>query len=242
MLLPTDSTDTRHHRRITDRALLRAAALVALAVALGACAARSPHPAPITHPTPAGALRWSPAFRDTIPLWIDSAVTAAGWHPALVAEVAAAAAEWSTADMPVHFQRVAEPDAAAVRVRWRRWQPGTCRGTTRRWVNARGEIVGAEVTIVLAPKLAAQVSAAPVLRAIALHELGHALGLPHDSDERAIMYQSVGPLAVTERDRGALRSAYGVALPPWSVAAAAAAATPAAPSDDRRGAAGVDHR
>jgi predicted Zn-dependent protease len=221
MPLYTASMDVRHPARAsgTARPHLHPLAVLLLVAALAACATGSPRRELATGATPAGALRWSPAFRDTIPLWIDTAATIAGWRPELVDVVAAAAAEWSGAEMPVHFQRVSEEAGASVRVHWRRWQPGTCRGTTRWWVNARGEIVGADVTIVLAPSFTAQLSPAAVLHAIALHELGHALGLPHDADERAVMYHSVGPLALTGRDRAALRSAYRTPVAAWSVAA-----------------------
>jgi predicted Zn-dependent protease len=223
-----DSMDVRHPARTggTARPHLHPAAVLLLVAALAACATGSPRSAAHTaaggRATPAGALRWSAAFRDTIPIWIDTAAAIAGWRPELVDVVAAAAAEWSGADMPVHFQRVHEEAGASVRVHWRRWQPGKCRGETRWWVNARGEIVGADVAIVLAPSFTAQLSPAAVLRAIALHELGHALGLPHDADEEAIMYHSTGPLALTARDRDALRSAYGAPRLPRSVAAGSA--------------------
>ena len=109
---------------------------------------------------------------------------------------------------------MALPTAGAdVRVHWRPWRteaPDAERGATTWATNARGELVGADVVIVLAPGPRRPPSPTCELRAIALHEMGHALGLPHVPSRDAIMYwQTGGPLTLTARDRAALRAAYG---------------------------------
>jgi hypothetical protein len=205
--------ETRRSSRVAA-ALARAGGVVvcgvAVAALLAACASR-----PRISSAPAdGPLRWTPALGGTIALWVDPAASAPGWRPELVAVVTDAAAAWSAAGAPIRFRVVDSADRADVRVRWRHWQRGTTRGTTSRWVTARGEIAGADVVIVLAPGPRRQLSNPEVLRAIALHELGHALGLPHDLARSTVMRPSVDATALTERDRDALRAIYGAAPTP----------------------------
>jgi hypothetical protein len=153
-------------------------------------------------------LRWTPGHRDTLALWIDSAfVSTPGWRPALVGVVDDAARVWRDAGGPIRFVRAADAANADVRVHWRRWQEGPARGATTWATNARGELVGADVTIVLAPGPRQPPSPACVVRAIALHELGHALGLPHDPSPDAVMFWQTGRLDLTDRDRAAIRAA-----------------------------------
>jgi hypothetical protein len=181
-----------------------------LAVLLSACVtARPPAAAPAPRSVGNAPVRWTPARGGAITLWVDSSVGTPGWRPEFSRLVADAADAWSTVGAAVHFQRVDLPDHADVRVRWRRWEPGPERGATTRWVNTRGEMISVDVVIVLAPGPARPVSSPSQLRAIALHELGHALGLPHDPSHAAIMYRDVGPLALSDRDRDALRASYG---------------------------------
>jgi hypothetical protein len=170
-----------------------------------------PRDAAVRRPAPSvdAPERWTRAFNGTIGLWIDSTGATPGWRPEFVRLAEQAAAMWNEAGAPIRFVRVASSSEAQVLVHWRRWQPGALRGETTRQLNARGEILGADVTIVLAPGLARPVSPPTELRAIALHELGHVLGLSHDRSRSAIMSPRVGPSVLTDRDREALREVLG---------------------------------
>ncbi|HET7457854.1 MAG TPA: matrixin family metalloprotease [Gemmatimonadaceae bacterium] len=222
---------TNRSALLTTTAARRAAAICCL-IPLAACAAAttgtagSPRGSGVTvalsvHGAHAGAaaatttaivgpVLWTASHRDTLALWIDSTGATSGWSPQLVGMVTEAADAWRAAGSPLRFVRVADPASADVRVHWRRWDPGPSRGSTTWALNERGELVGADVTIVLSPGVRFAVSRPCELRAIALHELGHALGLPHDPSRDAVMYWQTGAApTLTEHDRAALRTAYG---------------------------------
>ena len=170
---------------------------------------------PLSRPAVHGgqqANRWAPTADGVIPLWVDSLPDMPGWSPELVALAYAAAGTWDTPGVPVRFARAAGPEAALVRVHWQHsvwWRGG---GVTQRAVSARGETIGADCWIVLVPRGAATAPTTAALRSVILHELGHALGLPHDVALLAVMHDGarIGAAMpdLTRRDRAALRALY----------------------------------
>ena len=218
--LPAPSPRSPRARR---RSALRMIPLLALVLAgAPACAPAGPRrmgpelaPRPLSRPAVRGgqqANRWAPTADGVIPLWVDSLPDTPGWSPELVALAYGAARAWETPGVPVRFARAASPEAALVRVHWQRsvwWRGG---GVTQRAVNARGETIGADCSIVLAPRGAAIAPTPAALRSVILHELGHALGLPHDVGLLAVMHDGarIGAAMtdLTRRDRAALRALY----------------------------------
>jgi hypothetical protein len=198
---------------------LATAALLALATAAAACAT-SPAPSlgsdparAISKPTRHGGLQaypWAQPNAGLVTLWVDSVPELVGWSPELVATAYDAARAWSTTGVPLRFERAFSADAADVRLHWRRNATWQGRGATQRTLNDRRETIAAECWVLLEVDGIAQTPGE--LRATVLHELGHALGLPHEGSAWAIMFDGTRaggtPEAPTARDRAALLALY----------------------------------
>ena len=137
--------------------------------------------APALQAQPALTPRW-PA-QAVIRVWLDPRTT----PPGAGAFVARALATWTrAAGSRFTLQKVAAPDAAQIRVRFA--QADGLYGETRPRVDrVTGVIVSADVLIVgdiAGDSLQQRI----VTYLTALHELGHALGLPHTREFEDIMY------------------------------------------------------
>ncbi len=145
-------------------------------------------------------------------------------NPALIVEVRAAVREWRAASHGMVLIDVTDTTGADVLVQFiERFDSasgssandsvGRTGLTLLEWTR-HGEVQHALVTLATAEPRGRRLDPAEA-RGIAMHELGHALGLPHSGDPGDIMYPTVRRPALSARDRATIALLYS--LPPGSL-------------------------
>jgi hypothetical protein len=164
-----------------------------------------------------GALsRWPRRVATPVRVWVDSAsaVRLRGWRASFPAKARGAFETWSSLDIPVRFVFVDDPAQAEVHLRWvERLDQESCGETT--WTtDAQGWMRRGDITLAMRASDGALQDETDI-RAMALHEVGHLLGLGHTADSTAIMAPWVAADELSSADRATIRLLY--ALPPGRV-------------------------
>lgn len=155
--------------------------------------------------------RWPDRTELPLAVWIQPRSDVPNWSASLVAAVADAFAVWEDTGIPVRFLFVDDALAADISVRWIDRFDEPISGTTAWSRNDGWWITDARVTLAVHQRHGPALDAEAV-RALALHEIGHVLGLDHASDSTYIMSPRVRVRALTSADRATVRRLYQ--LPP----------------------------
>jgi hypothetical protein len=158
--------------------------------------------------------RWPDRTSRPLRVWIQSADNLPDWNPVYVGQVRDAFTTWVGAGAPVPFTFVMDSSAGDVHVTWVDHFDEQISGKTMWARDDNWWIVDANIAIALHHNHGEPLDASAV-RAIALHEVGHLLGLDHCADTANIMTPRVRVRDLSPADIATMRLIYD--LPPGSV-------------------------
>lgn len=158
--------------------------------------------------------RWTDRVVEPLRVWVENDPALEGWNPEFEGQVRAAFEAWATVDIPMRFRFVRDSADAEVHVTWVERFHEPISGKTRWARDSRWWIVDGNITIALFHNTGPMLSATAI-HAIALHEVGHLLGLDHSQDPDNIMTPRVRVKTLSDADRATMRLLYS--LPPGAV-------------------------
>ncbi|HVH39102.1 MAG TPA: matrixin family metalloprotease [Gemmatimonadaceae bacterium] len=175
--------------------------------------------------------RWPDRRHAPMRIWVqEMPVTTVGYDARFPRLVRDAFSTWGDAGVPIHLSFVLDSARAEIHVRWVDKFENAMTGRTR-WVHDQHAwIVAGSIELALHQPDGSPLTADAV-RAIALHEVGHLIGLDHTVDASNIMSARVSVSELSEADRRTARLVYS--LPPGSLKGAAATAAPASSAPPR---------
>jgi hypothetical protein len=132
---------------------------------------------------------------------------AAGYTPRMAEFAREAFDRWEQTGVGVRFEVVPDSSEADVLVRWiDRFDFDRAGQTDLTW-DQLGRVRHATVSLALHTQNGTPLPEA-ALFAVAVHEAGHAIGLPHSADTSDVMYPATRTGTLTERDRRSIRVLY----------------------------------
>jgi hypothetical protein len=155
-------------------------------------------------------LRWRPRDAEPLRVWLAPAARVRDGGPALDAAVREAFATWSAAGAPVRVTWVLDSASADVPVTWVERFPDDDRVGVTHVRGLDGELVAGAIVLATHTRAGRPLDASWI-RAIALHEVGHLLGLPHSTNDSAsVMRPQAALRGLSRGDVGTMRLLYMV--------------------------------
>ena len=158
--------------------------------------------------------RWPERLATPVRVWVGASPTIEGWDDSYPERVRDAFDEWANLGIPVKFTFVRDSSDADVHVSWIDHFESPISGKTVWARDTKWWIVSANITLALHHN-AGELLDPKAIHAIALHEVGHLLGLDHTADTTNIMTARVRVRDLSEADRATMKLLYS--LPPGSL-------------------------
>lgn len=158
--------------------------------------------------------RWPNRQTRPLRVWVDDASDVEGWNEEFVTSVREAFDTWAATGIPLRFDYITDSASADVHVRFTDRLANGISGKTVWSRDSRWWLVDGDIELALVHPSGGSVSPTQ-MRAIALHEVGHLLGLDHASSAENIMAARVRVRELSESDRATVRLLYS--MPPGSI-------------------------
>lgn len=158
--------------------------------------------------------RWPERRTEPLRVWIQPASRVQNWSPQTIQLARDAFLEWGESGVPINFTFVLDSASANVHVTWIDRFSEPISGKTLWSHDQRWYILQATVMIAVHHQGGDPLDRAAT-KAIALHEVGHLLGLDHTSDSTSIMAPRVRVKELSPADRATVQLLYS--LPPGRI-------------------------
>ena len=153
--------------------------------------------------------RWPNRLTRPLRVWVDEAANIDGWTLDFVPAVRDAFDTWSASGIPVRFDFVLDSASADVHIRFVDHFVNGISGKTIWSRDAEWWLVAGDIQLAVAHPSGGTVSPSQ-MRAIALHEVGHLLGLDHAAAIDNIMSARVRVRDLSDADRATIRLLYSM--------------------------------
>ena len=158
--------------------------------------------------------RWPDREGRPLTLWIQAAPAIDDWTDEYVSSVRAAIDNWDSLELPVRFAFAVDSADADVHITFIDQFDEAISGRTKWERDDAWWITDADIVLAVHHRSGPALDV-DAMRALALHEIGHLLGLDHTEDATSIMAPRVRVRSLSDADRATVRLLY--TLPPGGV-------------------------